>query len=78
LQKLQQNKYTATIASPARRQIIGGGAPIKTHIIVDMDASLNKRISRHAPIKERLFWAGAHKLSAVRRVAAGARLYIMP
>src|SRR6218665_687550 len=27
-QKLQQNKYTATMASAARRQIIGGGAPI--------------------------------------------------
>src|SRR6218665_2309730 len=26
--KLQQNKYTATMASLARQQIIGGGAPI--------------------------------------------------
>jgi len=26
--KLQQIKYTATMASAARRQIIGGGAPI--------------------------------------------------
>src|SRR6218665_3357257 len=26
--KLQQNKYTATMASAARRQIIGGGTPI--------------------------------------------------
>jgi len=29
-QKLQQNKYTAKMASTARRQIIGGGAPINT------------------------------------------------
>ena len=27
-QKLQQNKYTATMTSTARRQIIGGGVPI--------------------------------------------------
>jgi len=26
--KLQQNKYTATMTSTARRQIIGGGVPI--------------------------------------------------
>jgi len=28
IRKLQQNNYTATMASAARRQIIGGGAPI--------------------------------------------------
>jgi len=40
--KLQQNKYTATMASATRRQIIGDGAPInkllalvKMHVTVE-------------------------------------------